>query len=117
LMQEIEGPVPEHLRAWWTRDLWCLHSAGWWRRHWERSGVVDVDVADTMADGWQRWLDWHMVIAPHNQEEIQAVRADRGVYLGYVRLVGRRRSDVALPDPLVALPAEYRKAPLLRGAT
>jgi cyclopropane fatty-acyl-phospholipid synthase-like methyltransferase len=34
LMQEIEGPVPEHLRQWWTNDLWCLHSVAWWRRHW-----------------------------------------------------------------------------------
>jgi len=117
LMREIDGPVPEHLRAWWTRDLWCLHSAAWWRRHWERSGVVDIDVVDTMADGWQRWLDWHTVIAPHNQEEIQAVKADRGSYLGYVRMVGRRRSDVRLPDPIVALPVEYTKAPLRREST
>ena len=51
--------VPEHLRAWWTPDLWCLHSAGWWRRHWERTGIVDVEVADTLPDGWRRWLDWH----------------------------------------------------------
>ena len=28
LMREIDGAVPEHLRAWWTQDLWCLHSAG-----------------------------------------------------------------------------------------
>ena len=27
LMREIEGPPPEHLREWWTQDLWCLHSA------------------------------------------------------------------------------------------
>ena len=53
------------------------------------------------------------MIAPHNQEEIQAVKADRGSYLGYVRMVGRRRSDVRLPDPIVALPVEYAKAPLL----
>jgi ubiquinone/menaquinone biosynthesis C-methylase UbiE len=39
LMQEIEGPIPEHLRNWWTPDLWCLHSAPWWRRHWEKTGI------------------------------------------------------------------------------
>src|SRR3990172_9206648 len=37
LAQDFEGPLPEHLREWWTRDLWCLHSASWWRRHWERA--------------------------------------------------------------------------------
>src|SRR5499427_4966140 len=35
LMQQIEGAVPDHLEEWWTQDLWALHSAGWWRRHWE----------------------------------------------------------------------------------
>src|SRR5437870_5166921 len=24
LRREIEGSVPEHLRGWWTPDLWCL---------------------------------------------------------------------------------------------
>ncbi len=38
LMREIDGPPPEHLREWWTQDLWCLHSANWWRRHWSGQG-------------------------------------------------------------------------------
>ena len=37
LAQEIQGPVPDHLRGFWTQDLWCLHSAAWWRRHWEKT--------------------------------------------------------------------------------
>jgi cyclopropane fatty-acyl-phospholipid synthase-like methyltransferase len=115
--QDIDGAaVPEHLRAWWTQDQgWCLHSAKWWRRHWEQSGIVDVEVADTMPDGWQRWLDWHLAIAPNNREEIQALETDRGRYLGYVRMVGRRRTDAQLQDPIVAVPAEYKKTPLLNG--
>ena len=56
----------KHLRAWWSQDLWCLHSAAWWRRHWERTGIADVELADTMADGWLRWLDWQRTIAPDN---------------------------------------------------
>ena len=52
---------------------------------------MDIEVADTMADGWQRWLDWHRAIAPDNAAEIKALEADRGRYLGYVRVVGRRR--------------------------
>ena len=114
VIQDIEGAVPEHLRAWWNQDQgWCLHSATWWRRHWEQSGIVDIEVADTMPDGWQRWLDWHRAIAPNNREEIQALETDRGRYLGYVRLVGRRRTDAQLPEPIVSVPVEYKKTPLL----
>ena len=115
LMRELEGSPPEHLREWWTQDLWCLHSAAWWRRHWERTGIVDLERADTMPDGWQRWLDWHRVVAPDNEVEIKAIEADRGQYLGYVRVVGRRQREATLADPIVSLPAQYTKTPLLRS--
>jgi len=114
LMREIDGPVPAHLGEWWTPDLWCLHSADWWRRHWGRTGFVEVEVADTMPDGWERWLDWHKVIAPDNAVEIRAVDADKGEYLGYIRVVGRRSGDAKFEEPLVSVPSEYTKKPVLR---
>jgi SAM-dependent methyltransferase len=77
LVQEIDGPVPEHLREWWVPENWCIHSAIWWRRHWERTGIVDILTADTMSDGWKLWLDWHRVIAPGNEAEIRAVKGGR----------------------------------------
>ena len=116
LIQEIEGEVPEHLREWWTQDMpWCLHSASWWRRHWERTGIMDIELADTMPDGWQLWLDWLRVIAPNNEVEIKALRADRGASLGFVRVVGRRHGQAKLADHIVSLPVAYTKKPLLRS--
>lgn len=115
LMREIEGLVPEHLREWWTQDLWALHSAAWLRRHWERTGIMNIELADTMPEGWQRWLDWHRVVAPDNEAEIKALEADRGSYLGYIRLVGRRRGETKLEDQIVSLPEQYTKKPLLRS--
>jgi SAM-dependent methyltransferase len=115
LMREIDGSLPDHLREWWTQDLWGLHSPAWWRWHWERTGIVDVVVVDTMPDGWQRWLDWHRAVAPDNAVEIKALEADRGTYLGYVRLVGRRLGQAKLLDQIVSLPPQYTKKPLLRG--
>lgn len=115
LVREIEASVPEHLQEWWTEELCCLHSATWWRRHWERTGIVDIECADTMDDGWRLWLDWHKAVAPDNVIEIEAVEADAGSFLGYVRLVGRRRARVRLEEPIVSVPTEYTKKPLLRG--
>jgi len=114
VIRELDGPPPEHLRAWWTPDCWCLHSAPWWRRHWDRTGFVDVETADTLDDGWRLWLDWHRAIAPDNAAEIAALEADRGEYLGYVRAVARRRHGVKIDDPVVTLPADYARRPLLR---
>jgi SAM-dependent methyltransferase len=115
LTREIEGPVPVHLQAWWEPNMWCLHSAAWWRRHWERTGILDIELADTMPDGWQRWVEWHKIVAPDNLVEIQVVEADRGEYLGYVRIAGRRRPNVHLDEPIISVPSEYVLKPLLRG--
>jgi len=118
IVREIEGPLPEHLRAWWADDLnfgWCLHSAAWWRRHWKKTGILAIELADTMPDGWQLWLDWHRVIAPDHALEIKAVEADRGKHLNYVRVVGRRQEQAKLLDIVVSLPAEYTKKSLLRS--
>ncbi|HTG43410.1 MAG TPA: methyltransferase domain-containing protein, partial [Verrucomicrobiae bacterium] len=78
LMQEIEGEVPEHLRSWWEPGIWSLHSAAWWRRHWGKTGIVNVEIADDLPDGWREWLDWHRIICPENATEIQAVETDAG---------------------------------------
>jgi SAM-dependent methyltransferase len=117
LMGEMEDVIPNHLRDWWTPDLWCLHSAPWWRRHWERPGFLDIEVADTLPDGWRLWMEWLRLIAPENTTEIQAIADDAGRHLGYVRVVGRRRLDAQLTDPIVSVPAHYTAAPVLRDHT
>ena len=115
LMHEIEGAVPAPLREWWTADHWCLHSPAWWRRHWDRTGILDITLADTLPDGWRLWRDWLTAIAPDNVTEIRALEADSGSHLGYVRVVGRRRGEAPLMDQIESLPAQYAKKPLLRG--
>jgi cyclopropane fatty-acyl-phospholipid synthase-like methyltransferase len=112
--------LPEHLREWWTQDLWALQSADWLRRHWAKTGIVEVEAAGTMEDGHKAWLDWHRVIAPDNAVEIAAIEADAGKTLGYVRAVGRRLPNVKLeeycwPDPLrVMMANSYEKKPMMR---
>jgi len=114
-MQEIDDGIPDHLRAWWEPTMWCLHSVAWWRSHWQRTAIVGIELADTMSGGWQAWLDWQRAVAPDNATEIAAVEADRGRYLGYIRLVGRRRADARLEDPIVSIPQHYTQTSLLRA--
>jgi SAM-dependent methyltransferase len=113
LTREIDGPVPGHLTPWWEPSMACLHSADWWSRHWNRSGVVAVESADTMPGGWERWLQWQHTVAPDNSVEIAALEADRGRYLGYVRAVGRRRPDAAPDEPIISIPVEYERHSVL----
>jgi cyclopropane fatty-acyl-phospholipid synthase-like methyltransferase len=119
LTRELEAAVPDYLREFWSQDMWALHSASWWRRHWERTGIMEIDVADTMPDGWRFWLEWQRAVAPDNATEIKALEVDQGRYLGYVRLVGRRHEGAKLeefcwPDTMRSFPQQYTKKPLLR---
>jgi cyclopropane fatty-acyl-phospholipid synthase-like methyltransferase len=117
LMHEIDDAIPEHLKRWWAQDLpICLHSAAWWRRHWGRTVILDIEVADSLEDGWQFWRAWLQAVAPENSVEIAALEADRGRHLSYVRAVGRRRADAPLYEPVESVPPQYTARPLLRGA-
>ncbi len=77
-VREIDGPLPDHLKQWWDPAFWSFHSAPWWRRNWERSGVLAVETADAMPDGWRFWLDWHRTSHPDNTLEINTLEADAG---------------------------------------
>lgn len=119
LVQEMPTPVPDHLREFWTQDIWSLHSAAWWRRHWEHTGLVEITTADTMEDGWKLWSHWHRKSWPDNTQEITALEEDAGRHMGYVRVVGRRRDNIKLesyawPDTMRSFPQQYEKQPIAR---
>ena len=114
LMHEIEGPVPERLASWWEPILYCLHSASWWRSHWEKMGLVNVELADSMPDGWKLWVEWQNVVAPKNLTEIRAIEGDSGKLMGYIRVVARRRHEAKLDEAIQSVPTTYTPQSLLR---
>jgi len=90
-----------------------MHSAAWWRKHWERTGLVDIESADTMADGWQLWTKWHNHIAPDNKAEIEAIENDAGRHICYIRATARRKAGAELaeycwPDTLKAMLKDFK---------
>jgi cyclopropane fatty-acyl-phospholipid synthase-like methyltransferase len=114
LTQELDV-VPDHLKDFWSPEMWCLHSAAWWRRHWARTGLVHVEVAYTLPDGWRRWLDWQHTVAPENLTEIRAMEADRGRHLAYVRVIAKLAKDARFDAPITSVATTYVEAPLLRS--
>lgn len=112
LARELGTSVPAALAGWWEPSLWCLHSAPWWRDHWSRTGLVEVDTAEAMPDGWRQWLAWQHLVAPDNAAEIAALRADAGDILTYVRVTGRR-TDIPVDDPVTDIPTQYVSVPVV----
>jgi SAM-dependent methyltransferase len=109
LVREFDEP-PAHLASFWAREweMWSFHSPEWWRGHWEKTGVVVVEVADLVPDGWRRWLDWDEVslelgfvpeeFANELPEWIETMRRDAGRNLGFVRVVARRHPEADAPS-------------------
>ena len=83
-------------------DFFSFRTPAWWRRLWERSGRVEVEVAYSVPDGWKLWRRWNEAslkakAAPMPEglewaaREGQMLRADEGRTLGFTRLVARKR--------------------------
>lgn len=93
LVAELET-LPPHLGPVWDPACWTFHSPEWWRRHWERSGRVDVERADLLPEGSKEWLLWLEVCqemgVDTDPNEIRMVRDDAGRSLGFSRVVARK---------------------------
>ncbi len=102
VMQEIDGEAPEHLtqpqshgKPFWGTDCCAWHPAQWWRRHWDKTGLVDVEVAENWPEGCRLWVQHEKAVdaAKTNDfpSDVEALEADGGEYLGFVRMVTRRK--------------------------
>jgi SAM-dependent methyltransferase len=104
------GRVPAHLARrhgasppfWEPRECGSFHTASWWKRHWESTGLVEVESCSCLKDGWKHWIRWEEARAAggggHSgfPSEAPALRADRGRFIGFVRMVARK--PVVLAD-------------------
>jgi cyclopropane fatty-acyl-phospholipid synthase-like methyltransferase len=89
--------VPEHLRPYWQWDFCTFHSPGWWRNHWEKTGLLEVEVADALPQGAQMWRAWNELRAEAGpssmrdgaSREAEMLRIDAGRTLGFTRVVAR----------------------------
>jgi SAM-dependent methyltransferase len=98
LVAELDE-VPTELEPYWEWDFACFHSAQWWRRHWERTGKVAVEVADDDPDGWLHWSAWADACAMASENDwiremsarsAEMNRIDSGRTLTFCRVVARR---------------------------
>jgi hypothetical protein len=96
-MQDIDGPLPKHLIPFWAQECWTWHTVEWWHRLWNRTGLVDVELVEKMPDCWKLWLEWKKARvaagddSPSLQSDIQVLEADQGRYMGFIRMIARRK--------------------------
>jgi len=117
LTAELDAGPPEHLqrpqangKPFWEPECFSFHSAAWWRRHWERSGALDVESADDLDEGWEHWADHERALEASGfgvfPSDEQALREDAGRTITLVRVVARRPASTAVgPTPHAWEPA------------
>ena len=57
--------------------------------------MVDIEAADNLPDGWNLWMKWETTAKAsglwQRNGDIDLLEADCGEYLGFTRVVARRR--------------------------
>ena len=122
LVREFKSGVPSHLERFWSQSCWCLHTSDWWKNHWDRTGVVSVNVAETMPRGIDVWKQWNGAMQDPVQWFVDTLDEDDGQYLGYVRMVASRYEDVKLeeycwPNQSTTWPVEFIRHHVFRSQT
>jgi hypothetical protein len=97
LQQEFLNDIPVHLKKDWEWEFCSFHSPAWWKKHWEKTGKVEVVTADTIPDGWQQWLSWDQVCQeagyPYGEKDMALLQVDAGRNLGFTRIIAKRISE------------------------
>ena len=61
LTKEFDKGYPDTLAKFWHGDMFSFHSGEWWRRLWEKTGLVDITACYDIPDPkeiWRPWADW-----------------------------------------------------------
>ena len=56
--QEFENGFPNNLRQYMAEDMFTFHSNTWWRRLWEKTGIVDVVASYDIEDIHGVWMTY-----------------------------------------------------------
>ena len=86
--EAASNALKAHFRNW---ELWTFHGPAWWRGRWQRSGLVEVEHADLVPDGWRHWVQSDRASGYDQQDPawLAALEADAGRTLGFTRVVGK----------------------------
>lgn len=95
LQKEFDDEIPERLTPYWDPELYSLHTPAWWKKMWARTGAVEVDIADSLPDGWNVWITWETAAKESGLGErhgdIDLLTADGGEYFRFTRVIAHRK--------------------------
>lgn len=91
LSAELEGAVPPELAPFWCPEMNTFHSHAWWRRLWERSGLLRDIESRSLACHDAAWRSWLTCGNPHALEDIPFYEADVHQRLATAAVTARKK--------------------------
>ena len=93
VLQAFKDEIPERIKPYWEPYLYTHHTPEWWRKLWEHSDQLKVEVADTMPNGYENWLLWDKTLKDAGMlkrgGDVEMLLADTGNFT-FCRVVGTK---------------------------
>ena len=76
-IQEYECGYPPTHKTFWHEDMFSIHSAEWWQKLWEKTGIVDITSCYNIPDPKALWYPWAHWAKEHLQfDDVEFLDAD-----------------------------------------
>ncbi|MCL2357494.1 MAG: methyltransferase domain-containing protein [Defluviitaleaceae bacterium] len=73
----------------WGQDMFTFHSAAWWRRHFEKTGLVEITACYDIADVREIWESW--AFGEKSSDDAEFLAADTENNVALITLAARKR--------------------------
>jgi len=85
--------APEYLRPQYEKYWSSIHTVEWWKQHWQKTGLVDVQCAQFLPESDQLLLNYWVERSPDQDKDpiMRAVPNDEERLIGLFCLVARKR--------------------------
>jgi hypothetical protein len=85
--------APGYLRPQYPKHWSHVHSVKWWKRHWDKTGLVDVQYAELLPESDELLRDYALDRPPEQDENsiMQGVPRDHEGLIALFCLVARKR--------------------------
>lgn len=97
LKQEVNQKIVDFYDKFWDPDMFCFHTVEWWKKHWEKTALVDINNAEELKDMWQLWYEWESeleaidMINPNKGSDLEFLKLDNGKYVQFFRMIATKK--------------------------
>ncbi|MCG8698878.1 MAG: methyltransferase domain-containing protein [Bacteroidales bacterium] len=95
--EEVSPKIISHFGDEWNDELTCFHTVDWWKNHWTKTNLVDIENAEMLPEMWRVWLEWETeleetnMINPAKGSDVSFIKKDNDTYVQFFRMTGRKR--------------------------